>query len=183
MSQNDTTPSPSPDARPWPADAARRFRYFTARCQPDPVTGCWNWTRGRSVWDKHRAAGVAPYKALAELLAGCEVPAELQVRHLCDNNECVNPGHLAFGTATENHRDNRGRLSKLTEAQWNTVFAKIERGEVQREVAEEFGVTSSAITQMRKRRERHAENHKAPYTEANLVNGDRGVFGEAPGGD
>jgi len=35
------------------------------------------------------------------------IPKGLMVRHLCHNKRCINPAHLAVGTAKDNMEDNR----------------------------------------------------------------------------
>lgn len=62
-----------------------------------PIAGCWIWTAhasrggyGRVVLGgKVRQA----HRVVYELLSG-EIPAGLQIDHLCRNRLCVNPAHL-----------------------------------------------------------------------------------------
>lgn len=74
---------------------------------PEPMSGCWLWTRGRAngygmatlpqgVHDwAHRVAYV--------LLRG-PIPRHLQVDHLCRTRACVNPWHMELVTPRENRR-------------------------------------------------------------------------------
>lgn len=102
-------------------DAAGRFdsresapihERFVAQVSPEAISGCWLWTgspknryghgafklggRGTRVEFAHRYS-YATHKGA--------IPEGMLVRHLCNNPACVNPEHLALGTATDNARD------------------------------------------------------------------------------
>ncbi len=60
----------------------------------DQSTGCWVWQRSTS---------------LNQLYVG-PIPDGYQIDHICANERCVNPAHLAAVTALENvHRARRSR--------------------------------------------------------------------------
>lgn len=70
--------------------------------EPD---GCWRWTKATSrggygvYWRDGRLHPA--HRASYELLCG-EIPAGLQLDHLCRNRWCVNPAHLEPVTQREN---------------------------------------------------------------------------------
>ena len=73
----------------------------------DPETGCWIWTGaktangyGRFRWEgrMQRAHRVA-YAA-----ANGDIPAGMQVDHICNRPSCIRPDHLQLATPAENVR-------------------------------------------------------------------------------
>lgn len=94
---------------------------LTAKSMPEPNSGCWIWLGATKadgyghVWDglRFRTAHNLSY----EVFVG-PIPAGHVVRHLvCDVPCCINPDHLATGTARDNvhdciskGRDRRGRF-------------------------------------------------------------------------
>lgn len=83
-------------------------------------TPCWIWQGGTSYrGDRHygrkrwRGRNYPAHRAYYEEAKGCEVPADLQIDHLCRVTLCVNPDHLEPVTARENMR--RSSRTKLTE--------------------------------------------------------------------
>src|SRR5262245_13286726 len=75
----------------------------------DKVTGCWNWTgvqnnkkislRYARVWFHgmmHEAHRVSYFVFVSD------IQQDLEVMHLCDNEQCINPKYLEQGTHKEN---------------------------------------------------------------------------------
>ena len=73
--------------------------------------GCWLWTgnvRGRyGICYVPGVQSTAVAHRVAYVLAGREIPAGLQLDHLCRNTLCVNPDHLEPVTLDENMRRRR----------------------------------------------------------------------------
>ena len=123
--------------------------------------GCWEWQGTRqprgygyfSVGTRWLLAHRAAYA-----MTHGPVPAELVVRHKCDNPRCVRPDHLELGTVADNvaDRERRGRANrepaaearrKLTEEQVRAIRVS---GETGRTLARRFGVTPATITNVRR---------------------------------
>ncbi len=89
-------------------------------------------------------------------------PAGAHVLHTCDNPACVNPEHLFLGTHTDNMKDmtrkGRGKpmrgdahtSAKLNRAKVADIRRRIAAGEVQRRLAEEYGVRNDIINRIHK---------------------------------
>lgn len=81
--------------------------FLFERCVVDAM-GCWNWTKSCvqngyghfGSQGKHYLAHVEAYKAYKG-----PIPEGLQVRHMCHNKKCINPGHLLLGTQQDNLAD------------------------------------------------------------------------------
>lgn len=124
---------------------------------------CWEWraakdghgygaigaTGGRRTLQAHRVA----YE-----IANGPIPDGLHILHSCDNPGCVNAAHLSLGTHRENMCDMAakgryfspltGQRAKLNESDVRSIRASNERS---RDIAARFGVTPSAIRQIRRR--------------------------------
>lgn len=136
----------------------------------DPATGCWNWNAargggyGRIIVGRRGTQGspgfvlgrgVMAHRVAWELHHGVPIPAQMLVRHRCDNPSCVNPEHLELGTPLDNMRDkvDRGRATrgeavntaKLTESEVLEIVRRHRRGETQRALAIEFGVIPNHV--------------------------------------
>lgn len=83
-------------------------------------------------------------------------PKGIVVRHTCDNRRCVNPMHLAAGTAKDNSEDMvrrgrsaRGRLqgsAKLRDSDVHTIRALHAVGMSQNEIGDIFCVARATVS-------------------------------------
>lgn len=79
----------------------------------DPATGCWVWQgmRAKGGYGYMGADGYAHRVAYKEYVG--PVPQGLELDHLCNRPECVNPEHLEPVTHAENMRRMRDRLGVI----------------------------------------------------------------------
>lgn len=92
-----------------------------------------------------------------------EIDDCLETLHSCDNQQCVNPDHLSYGTHTQNMRDasSRGRTvnvndwsgvrnpkAKLTASSRASIESKISSGIITKIIASEFGISSVRVCQI-----------------------------------
>lgn len=119
---------------------------------------CWVWKGlldrrgyGRIYWNGSMCAA----HRVAFNLAYHAIPEGVVIRHTCDNPPCCNPKHLAMGTQADNMRDmvhkNRScrgesaSWSKLTEDAVRSIRKRYKEGVMQKDLAEEYGVTVSCV--------------------------------------
>jgi len=89
-------------------------------------------------------------------LANGPIPDGMQVCHQCDNPSCVNPAHLFLGSNQDNvtdmvakdrvQRGMRHHKAKLTDDQVEQIRVRLVRGERQRLIAADYGVTQSCVS-------------------------------------
>lgn len=139
------------------------------------ANGCVEWQRARDR-DGYGIIQVAgrPQRAhrMAWEVEHGPIPAGLVVMHSCDNPSCVLLEHLSLGTVADNNADRsrKGRTTrsgprspfhplgvlhpmvKLTEAQVVEIRRRVAAGEVQRRLADEFGLSPSGICRIVKAR-------------------------------
>ena len=129
---------------------------------------CWEWTEGRDtggygvfcdcVYSKHRAHRVAYVITNGD--------TELEVLHWCNHPWCCNPNHLYAGTQKRNMQqcvadgrladnwrgiDNRGERcgsAKLTESDVREICRRYANGELQREIAEGYGISQVQVSRI-----------------------------------
>lgn len=83
------------------------------------------------------------------------IPHNMVVCHKCDYRPCFNPDHLFMGTQHENLLDmarkgrragERSANAKLTEDKVIAILQAYAAGGLQREIAERFGITQTAVS-------------------------------------
>lgn len=160
---------------PWPKgkpahnkgvqrDPVERFWRFVEKSD-----GCWLWTGhtisspGGTRYGGFRSTrqqnSIRAHRYAFQLAYG-PIPVGMLVLHTCDVGICVRPDHLYLGTAKDNarDRDSRGRANtargekaggaKLTGSQVLQIRESYGRGNKQRDIAAEYGVTQSAISRI-----------------------------------
>lgn len=140
-------------------DASERF---LEKCIPEPNSGCWIWTGFAAPYGRFKYKGKqhSAHRVSYEMFKA-EIPDGAFVCHRCDNPLCVNPDHLWVGTAKDNSRDRnakgRGKnyvnpgvavIRKLSADARRFIVASSLKGV---ELAAMFGVSSAAITYIRRR--------------------------------
>ncbi len=141
---------------------ARHKSLSPIECLLDTTTGCWIWQKGKSThgYGVKVIDGRKDYahRHYYEMAYG-PIPEGMDVCHQCDNPSCVNPAHLFLGTAKDNALDmvSKGRArnrifqgednghSRFTESQIREMRALYASGVYQREIAEQFGTSQSAV--------------------------------------
>lgn len=122
---------------------------FQSRQEPDPDTGCINWTgsinnagyglfRARDLRDDQTRMVTAHRIALTAHLGRPIVPG-LSVHHSCHNRLCVNPDHLSEGTQQQ----------KIQDMQRDGRFRHGPRGPSNRKQARQYRYTESEIQWIR----------------------------------
>jgi hypothetical protein len=148
---------------------------------------CWTWTAGTNK---------AGYGAFALQLEGrpyamhCAhrvswylehgIWPTLSVLHKCDNHACVRPDHLFLGTQLDNMQDMVRKGMKvatgspgesngncaLTEEQAREIYRRKRSGELQRVLADEYGIDQTHVSRIGRKNWLHIsggkEAHAAP---------------------
>ena len=130
------------------------------------VDDCWIWLSTLhpqgygTIWDNDRQLQKRAHRLSWEIHYG-SIPIDAVVRHLCHNTSCVNPAHLAIGTAADNGRDqltnpNRPHgethgVAKLSNE--DVLRIRSLRGaQSQSSIAKEYDVTQALISHIQTRR-------------------------------
>lgn len=132
---------------------------FWSKVNKGGPNGCWLWTGATTPrgYGKIFVEGALQYahRYSYELATG-EKPGGLVVCHRCDTPGCVNPAHLFVGSHADNSADmaRKGRVrsgarhhsTKLTDAQVADIRRRAEAGELQKDLAAEFGVSKQHLS-------------------------------------
>jgi hypothetical protein len=154
----------------WPITETLEQR-FTAKVRDGEVEECTVWLASRNPAGYgmiRNGRRMALAHRVAWVLANGEIPVGLHVLHHCDNPACCNIRHLYLGTNDDNIADKvaRGRshspqpkkrgdghpLAKLTTADVLRIRAATGIPGEGKRLAEELGVTKSAICHIQKRK-------------------------------
>jgi hypothetical protein len=136
----------------------RQRRNFFAKVDITP--GCWIWkgaidTGGYGCLSLFKIVSTA-HRTSWRIHFG-DIPDGSHVLHRCDVRACVNPDHLFIGTNADNmaDRNRKGRqahlhgeadgMAKLTDQAVLSIRMRVACGAVQKDLAEEFNVTPTAI--------------------------------------
>lgn len=130
--------------------------------------GCWLWTASVNTWGygqirDENGRYTTAHRISWRLSHRREIPRGKEVCHHCDNTRCVRPRHLFLGTQRRNMQDKveksrqaRGEthgMARLTEAQVQEIRlaprGNRRVGSVAAELSKRFGVTVSAIRDVR----------------------------------
>src|SRR5947209_7476313 len=131
-------------------DVARKLEARVAR---DPLTGCWNWTKGVNADGYGHGFYFQGKQTRAHRLAvlvsvGDLPPPDFPVRHLCSNPRCCRPDHLEVGTFEENAQDtiragrHRTRKESAAHRRSRALALRQARGTIQ-QLATRFHVSLS----------------------------------------
>lgn len=153
----------------------RRNDFIRSLRSMGPGETCilWPWSQrnGRYVRMSSESGIMYAHRWVWEQING-PVPDGREVCHNCpggDNPSCVRPSHLWLGTHAENIRDAyaKGRMhgntsahpsgeghwaARLTTEDVLAIRRRVKAGEVQLQLAREFGLTAAAINNIVKRR-------------------------------
>jgi len=135
---------------------AHRFWSKVDVITPDT---CWQWTRyclpfgyGQA-WIRGKTA--LAHRIAYSLQKGA-IPAEMHVRHMCDNPRCCNPSHLELGTDQDNS-DDKCRRSRQARGSGNgrsklsdeDVLHIYESDKTQEQLAAQFGIRQSMVSRIK----------------------------------
>lgn len=140
-----------------------RFWKYVERRGPDE---CWPWIGYRRAagygWFKIPGGPTGNASRAAYILTHGDIPpGRILVCHSCDNPPCCNPAHLWLGTDADNSRDRdqkgrtkqgpprRGPMSNKTKLSASIAIAIIESPEGNKTLARRYGVTASAVYNIR----------------------------------
>lgn len=138
--------------------------------------GCWEWTNSRNIAGYgmlfYQGRSQPAHRVSWQIHSG-PIPEGLFVCHQCDNPRCVRPSHLFLGTALDNarDRDRKGRAGKrpsrkgckglegeshpmsvLSASDVLLIRARLDEGESSVAIGKEYGVDTSTISSIRRRR-------------------------------
>ncbi len=138
----------------------KNLRNFWKKVDKRDSNTCWPWLANQSKRGYGKIGfGGKHYRATRVMLAITgQQNNQLEVRHSCNNPNCVNPSHLCFGTHIENEQDkilagtilkgSQQPRSKLIEADI-PIIRKLSETRSQRKLGLLFGVDHAVIGRIR----------------------------------
>lgn len=140
----------------------KRLRGIIESHKKEDLNGCWNWT-GALKKGTHKYGRLKTINPLTDkscmmiasrasyLAYNGDLPPGMNILHLCDNPQCVNPKHLYAGTSLQNSKDikssNKYKAinSKLTVQEVRIIKHRISLGVSFGFLSKEFNVSKSTI--------------------------------------
>ena len=135
---------------------AARFWSKVNVGEPDE---CWEWQEksrhehGYGVFRPTKDSGTVKAHRFAWSVTNGEIPSGQVLRHKCDNPPCCNPNHLVIGTQADNvadmhERNRREYHSRLNPELLAEIKDRIQKGETQKSIALDLGVSQSYISML-----------------------------------
>lgn len=136
---------------PLPDDVVERFQAKVDLGHGGE--GCHEWLAGELFGIDERP--YAPQRVAWWIEHGEPPPPLHAVRRACGNSLCVNPDHLVCSDTPSRFDPPRGSehpRAKLTESVRAEIVARLDSGEIQQDLAAEYGVTQSLISRIYRRK-------------------------------
>jgi hypothetical protein len=137
-------------------------RFWEKASVPFHDDGCWTWSayrypNGYGYFGLAARTARYAHRMAWELTHG-PIPDGLFVLHRCDVRACVNPAHLFLGTHDDNMNDAKAKgrtprgcrngMAKLSDDRVREIRAAKARGDVQRAIARDFGVSPMTVSRI-----------------------------------
>lgn len=144
---------PGNPEKPWVLEAW--VIGFGERVHPEPTTGCWLWDGSVSpagyAWIRRGGTCFLLNRLVLRHILGRPIRKGHFACHRCDTPACINPDHLYEGTPKSNSEDARRRdrfPAKMTQSQVVEMRKRYAKGELQKELAAEFGVHYTTVSKI-----------------------------------
>lgn len=133
-------------------------------CWKEDANGCWIWQRARKGKEAARGGGYGCFRVKGRMVGAHRwsyerthgpIPEGMQVGHKCHETRCVNPAHLELVTNTENQEIKAAALrapAKLSPADVISIRSRTAAGELQRVVAEDYGLHQADVSNIVRRK-------------------------------